>query len=120
MKLMRIETVASDAVTANTPIIIDAESINEITVASGTTATIVGTFGTITFTTDGTDNPEKLLNAAKIVEFVAAKVQEICGPHSTQKGITDLFRGKLYANFEADSGITFTGDTGPLVTVALS
>ena len=120
MKLLRIETVASDAVTANTPIIIDATGINEITVASATTATIVGSFGTITFTCDGTDAAEKLLNCAKIVEFVAAKVQEICGPHSTQKGITELFRGQSYANFETDTGIVNTGSTGPLVTVALS
>ena len=120
MKLMRIETVASDAVTANTPIIIDVEGINEIAHASGTTATIVGTFGTVTFTVDGADTAEKLLNVNKICDFVAAKVQEICGPNSNQSAVVDLFRGKLYANFETDAGIVKTGGTGPLVSVALS
>ena len=117
---MRIETVASDAVTASSPIIIDAEGINEMSVTADNTCTIVGTFGTIAFTTDGEDNTERRLNAAKIVEFVAAKVQEICGPNSAQRGVTDLFRGKSYANFEADTGIVNTGSTGPLVTIALS
>ena len=120
MKLMRIETVASDAVTADTPIIIDVETINEIAHASGTTATVKGTFGTVTFTVDGATTAEKLSNVNKICNFVAAKVQEICGPNSNQSAVVDLFRAKSYANFEADSGIVFTGDTGPLVTVALS
>ena len=119
MKLMRIETVATDAVTANTPIIIDVEGINEITPTAANTCTIVGTFGTITFTTDGADDTERLLNCNKICDFVAAKVQEICGPNSAQSCVFDLFRGKSYANFEADTGIVNTGSTGPLVSIGL-
>ena len=120
MKLMRIETVASDAVTANTPIIIDVEGINEITPTAANTCKVTGTFGVVTFTTDGEDDTERLLNCNKICDFIAAKVQEICGPNSAQRGVVDLFRGKSYANFEADTGIANTGSTGPLVTVALS
>ena len=120
MKLLRIETVTADAVVANTPIIIDAEGINEITPTAANTLTVVGSFGTLTFTTDGEDDTERLSNCNKICDFIAAKVQEICGPNSNQKGIIDLFRGKSYANFETDTGIVNTGDTGPLVSIVLS
>jgi len=124
MKLLRVETVASDAVVANTPLIVDTSLVNEIKVtgdgSGATTAVMVGSYGTLTFTVDGTNAAEKVLNANKIADFLAAKVAEINGPHSTQKGVVDLFRGKLYANFETDTGIVNTGSTGPLVTVALS
>tara|TARA_R100000541_G_scaffold1236_1_gene5700 strand:- start:250 stop:624 length:375 start_codon:yes stop_codon:yes gene_type:complete len=124
MKLLRVETVASDAVVANTPFIVDTSAVNEIKVtgdgSGATTAVMTGAYGLLTFTVDGANAAEKVLNASKIAEFLAAKVAEMNGPHSTQKGIVDLFRGKLYANFETDSGIVNTGGTGPLVTIGLS
>jgi len=124
MKLMRIETVASDAVVANTPIIVDTATVNEVkTTGDGsgaTTCVVTGTFGTVTFTVDGANAAEKVLNANKIADFVAAKIAEINGPNSAQRGVIDLFRGKLYANFETDANIANTGGTGPLVTVALA
>ena len=124
MKLLRVETVASDAVVANTPLIVDTSLVNEIKVtgdgSGATTAVMVGSYGTLTFTVDGTNAAEKVLNANKIADFLAAKVSEINGPNSVQRGVVDLFRGKLYANFETDTGIVNTGSTGPLVTVALS
>ena len=124
MKLLRVETVTSDAVVANTPFIVDTSAVNEIKVtgdgSGATTAVMTGAYGTLTFTVDGANAAEKVLNANKIADFLAAKVAEINGPNSVQRGVVDLFRGKLYANFETDSGIVNTGSTGPLVTIALA
>ena len=119
MKLLKIEKVTSDAIVANTPFFIDVEDVNDIAVGA-TTCVVSGPFGAVTFTVDGADADEKLLNATKIADHIAGLMQDMTGPHSTQKGIVELFRGQSYANFETDTGIVNTGSTGPLVTTALS
>jgi hypothetical protein len=122
MKLLKIETVATDAIVANTGFIVNVDVDNlEINIgATGTTTTVVGPFGTITFTVDGADPAEKLANAGKLGDYFAGLVQEMCGPAGNQKKVYEFFPGGSYANLESATGIVNTGSTGPLVTVALS
>ena len=77
MKLLKFETVASDAIVADTGFIVNVDVDNlEINIgASGTTTTVAGPFGTITFTVDGATTAEKLVNARKIGDYFASLVQ---------------------------------------------
>ena len=60
MKLIKFETVATDAIVANTGFIVNVDVDNlEINIgATGTTTTMIGPFGTVTFTVDGASNAE--------------------------------------------------------------
>jgi len=122
MKLLKFETVGSDAIVADTGFIVNVDVDNlEINIgASGTTTTVVGPFGTITFTVDGASTAEKLVNCRKLGDYFAAVVQEMCGPAGNQKKVYEFFPGGTYANLETAAGIVNTGGTGPLVTLALS
>jgi len=122
MKLLKFETVAADAIVANTGFIVNVDVDNlEINIgATATTTTVIGPFGTITFTVDGADAAEKLLNCEKLGKYFANLVQQMCGPNGNQGAIVDFFPGGSYANLEAAAGIVNTGGTGPLVTLALS
>ena len=119
MKMMKIEKVTSDAVVANTAFTINVESISQIVVAA-TTCTVTfnkesDTLGTVTFTVDGADAAEKLLNATKIADHIA---KVMAGPGYWKGGVHNLITD--YAAFESLTGIVNTGGTGPLVTTAIA
>ena len=120
MKMMKIETVGSDVITANTGFIVNVDVDNlEINIgASGTTTTVVGPFGTITFTVDGADSAEKLVNCRKIGDYFALSVQQICSRASSK--VFELIPS--IADFHSATGIVHTGGTAntALVTCALS
>ncbi len=120
MKLMKIETVATDAIVANTGFIVNVDVDNlEVNIgASGTTATVVGPFGTITFTVDGADAAEKLLNLAKIGDYFAKSVQQLCSKHGA--GVFELIPSIV--DFHTATGIVHTGGDAntALVSCALS
>jgi hypothetical protein len=124
MKLMKIEKVTSDAVVANTAFHVDVSKCVEIAVAATTCTMTIANAGAdsiVTFTVDGTDAAEKLLNATKIADYLAVTISDLVtnrtNPHKSS-AVFELITS--YADFEAKTGITFTGDTGPLVTTALS
>ena len=120
MKLMKIETVGSDLITANTGFIVNVDVDNlEVNIgASATTTTVIGPFGTITFTVDGADAAEKLSNCAKIGDYFAKSVQQLCSKHGA--GVFELIPS--IADFHAATGIVHTGGDAntALVTCALS
>ena len=123
MKLMKIETVTSDAIVANTGTIINVDVENlEINIgASATTTTLVGAFGTMTFTVDGTDAAEKLLNCSKIGVYLAERIAELCGDKAHSKHtIFNLI--PTIAEFHTKTGIVHTGGTAntALVSTAFS
>ena len=120
MKLIKFETVATDAIVANTGFIVNVDVDNlEINIgATGTTTTMIGPFGTVTFTVDGTNAAEKLLNTEKIAVYLADKIALFSSGKA--KGIFEFFRGGTIANFETDTGIVHTGSTNPLVSLALT
>ena len=124
MKFMKIEKVTSDAVVANTAFIVDVSKCVEIAVAATTcTMTIAnaGADSVVTFTVDGTDADEKLLNATKIADYLATTISDLVtnrtNPHKSS-AVFDLITS--YADFEAKTGIVNTGSTGPLVTTAIA
>ena len=120
---MKIETVTSDAIVANTGTIVNVDVENlEINIgASATTTTFVGPFGTMTFTVDGTDAAEKLSNCSKIGVYLADKIAELCGDkaHAKQKVFNFI---TSIAEFHDLTGIVHTGGTvnTALVSTALS
>ena len=120
MKLMKIETVGTDAIVANTGFIVNVDVDNlEINIgATGTTTTVIGPFGTITFTVDGADAAEKLLNCNKIADYFALSVQQICSRASSK--VFELIPS--IAAFHTATGIVHTGGTAntALATCALS
>ena len=120
---MKIETVTSDAIVANTGSIINVDVENlEINIgASATTTTFVGPFGTMTFTVDGTNAAEKLLNCSKIGAYLADKIGELCGDKANAKQkVFNLIPSIV--EFHSLTGIVHTGGTAntALVSTALS
>ena len=120
MKMMKIETVGSDAITADTGFIInvDVDSLEINIGATGTTTTLVGPFGTVTFTVDGASTAEKLVNCRKVGDYLALSIQQVCSRASSK--VFELIPS--IADFHSASGIVKTGSGADdaLVTVALS
>ena len=122
MKLMKIETVGSAAVTINLARVIDISRATDA-IPAATTAVInyanaAGALKTITFTLTGADAAEKLLNAQRACDWFMGKVQELNGPASNQKGV--YYLGD-HAAMTLAAGLTFTGAaTEPLTTIAFS
>ena len=121
---MRFKKVTTDEFVINTEIVLDASRLAESYV---TGATCVQTFdigesnSILTWTVDGTDAAEKLLNATKIQNEVL-KIASIAVDHN-QKGAVDFFPAtETIDQWGARLGVVHTGGvagTG-LITLALS
>jgi len=123
MNLMRFKKVTTDEFVINTEIILDVSRLAESYVTGATCVmTFAGTSDSIlTWTVDGADAAEKLLNATKIQnEFL--KLATIAADHN-QKGVMDFFPAtETIDQWGARLGVVHTGgDAGTgLVTLALS
>ena len=124
MKLMKINLVATDTITANTAFTIDASTVVKI-VSAATTCVVTfnadaDTVGTVTFTVDGADTAEKLLNAQRIADYFGDVLCQLHGPGNGQRGVFDLIPS--IADFHSATGIVHTGGTAntALVTTALA
>jgi len=122
MKLMKINLVATDTITANTAFTIDTSTVVKI-VSAATTCVVTfntdaDTVGTVTFTVDGADTAEKLLNAQRIADYFGDVVMQL--EQGLQRGVFDLIPS--IANFHSATGIVHTGGTAntALVTTALA
>ena len=122
MKLMKINLVATDTITANTAFTIDASTVVKI-VSAATTCVVTfnadaDTVGTVTFTVDGADTAEKLLNAQRIADYFGDVVMQL--EQGLQRGVFDLIPS--IADFHSATGIIHTGGTAntALVTTALA
>ena len=122
MKLMKINLVATDTITANTAFTIDASTVVKI-VSAATTCVVTfntdaDTVGTVTFTVDGATTAEKLLNAQRIADYFGDVVMQL--EQGLQRGVFDLIPS--IADFHSATGIIHTGGTvnTALVTTALA
>ena len=108
---MKINKVTTDAIVANTPFYINTSSVSKIVTAA---ATCVVTFnvdadtpGTITFTVDGADAAEKLLNVTKIADYFSDTMCQL--EQGLQRGVFNLI--PTIAEFHTVTGIVHTGGT---------
>ena len=124
MNLIRFKKVTTDEFVINTEIVLDASRLAESYV---TGATCVQTFdigesnSILTWTVDGDNAAEKLLNATKIQNEVL-KIASIAVDHN-QKGIIDFFPAtETIDQWGARLGVVHTsGSAGTgLITLALS
>tara|TARA_R100001463_G_scaffold3521_5_gene14221 strand:+ start:280 stop:654 length:375 start_codon:yes stop_codon:yes gene_type:complete len=124
MNLIRFKLVTADEFVANSDIILDASKLVESYVVG---ATCVMTFAAgsansiMTWTFDGTDAAEKLLNGMKLQnEFL--RIATIAANHN-QTGVLDFFPpGETIDEFGVRLGIVHTGGTAGtgLVQVVLT
>ncbi len=121
---MKINLVTSDVIVANTPFYINTSTISKV-VTAATTCTVTfnmdsDTAGTVTFTVDGADSAEKLLNATKIGDYFGDIMCQLHGPNNGQRGVFDLIPS--IAAFHTATGIVHTGGTAntALVTTAIA
>ena len=124
MNLMRFKKVTSDEFVINTEIVLDASRLAESYVTGDTcvqTFDIGESNSILTWTVDGADAAEKLLNATKIQNEVL-KIVGIAADHN-QKGVLDFFPGtETIDQWGARLGVVHTsGSAGTgLITLALS
>ena len=121
---MRFKKVTTDEFVINTEIVLDASRLAESYV---TGATCVQTFDVgetnsiLTWTVDGADAAEKLVNAT-LIQNEVLKIVGIAADHN-QKGIIDFFPGsETIDEWGARLGVIYTGGTAGtgLITLALS
>jgi len=123
MNLMRFKKVTSDEFVINTEIILDVSRLAESYVTGATCVmTFAGTSDSIlTWTVDGADAAEKLLNATKIQnEFLT--LATTAADHN-QKGVLDFFpANETIDQWGARLGVVHTSGTAGtgLATLALS
>ena len=124
MKLMNIQKVTTDAIVPNTSFCIDVSTTLKVVTAADTSVLTFNAAGaalaTVTFTVDGADTAEKLLNAQKITTYLNTVIAQIMGPNSNQKGVYELI--PTIADFHTATGIVHTGGTAntALVTTAIA
>jgi hypothetical protein len=124
MKLIKINKVTTDAIVDNTAFYINAQTV--VKIVTGATTCVVtfvdgtdaDTTGTVTFTVDGADTAEKLLNAQRISDYFGKAMMQL--EQGLQKGVFDLI--PTIADFHSETGIVHTGGTAntALVTTALA
>ena len=119
---MNIQKVTTDAIVPNTAFYLNAATVSKVVTAATTCVVTFNmdsdTAGTITFTLDGANTAEKLLNAQKVSDYMAGLIQDLNGPASNQKGVYELFT--TVALFETYTGIVHTGGSLPLATTAIA
>ena len=123
MNLIKINKVTSDAIVDNTAFYINAQTVVKIVTAATTCVvtfvdgTDADTIGTVTFTVDGADTAEKLLNAQKISDHIGKTIMQL--QQGLQREVFDLI--PTIADFHSATGIIKTGETNAaLVTTALA
>ena len=124
-KLISFPTVTSDALVANSIIVVDGAGLLEM---NTTAATLVLTFAAgsansiVTFDFDGDDAAEKLLNAKKMYDFLRPKLEVLVGRGGVSKGVLDMFEGKTIAELHTATGIVHTSGSAntALISVVLS
>ena len=108
MKLLKIQLAGSDALLANHYAYIDMDSIVDISPITAT-CVISTTSGAITFDFDGDNAAEKLLNAAKMANYIAPRIAEYIAYNPTENNkIFDLFGSQTIAELHTATGIVHT------------
>ena len=123
MKMWKLPVITGDDVVASNFIFVDASTLQDVTVGA-TTAVFSGLGWVLTFTFDGTNAAEKLLNANKMGNYLTPLLLQYNG-NSVNKvagvGIFELWKGLSTPDISALTGIEKTGDLGnAIVSLALS
>ena len=122
MKMWKIPVVASDAITADNFIYVDASTLQDATVGA-TTLVVTGLGWTLTFTFDGANAAAKLLNVNNAAAYLIPKFLEYNGNNVNRKEsqkIFELFGGLDIAGILSVLGTTSPGTNDGLVSIALS
>jgi len=113
---MNIQTVTSDVIVPNTSFAIDVSTTLHVVTAATTSVLTFNAAGaalaTVTFTVDGANTAEKLLNAQKITTYLNIKIAQLSGEMVNFKygnGPFELIPS--IAEFHAVTGIVHTGGT---------
>ena len=116
---MKVQLAASDALLANQYAYVDMESIVDISPISATLV-ISTTAGALTFTFDGTDAAEKLLNAAKMANYITPKIVEyVGGKPKVNTTIFNLLADQTIAELHTATGIVHTGGTANTALISV-
>tara|TARA_R110000822_G_C14886347_1_gene447185 strand:+ start:106 stop:477 length:372 start_codon:yes stop_codon:yes gene_type:complete len=123
MKMWKIPVITTDDVVADNFIFVDASTLQDVTV--GATTTVFSGLGwVLTFTFDGTNAAEKLLNANLMANYLTPLLLDYNGNDVNRKEavkIFELWKGLSTPDISALTGIEKTGDLGnAIVTLALS
>ena len=126
MNLMRFKKVTSDEFVINTEIILDVSRLAESYVTGATCVmTFAGTSDSIlTWTVDGTDAAEKLLNAQKMADYLIDKMLPYVGDKMNRKEFNTVYKlwdGMTIAEIHTETGIVRTSAANTaLISLALS
>jgi hypothetical protein len=119
MKLMKVQLAASDALLANQYSYIDMESIVDISPISATLV-ISTTSGALTFTFDGDDAAEKLLNAAKMANYITPRIIEyVGGKPKKDTTIFNLLADQTIAELHTATGIVHTSGSANTALISI-
>tara|TARA_R100001129_G_C5120640_1_gene189958 strand:+ start:130 stop:489 length:360 start_codon:yes stop_codon:yes gene_type:complete len=116
---MKVQLAASDALLANQYSYIDMESIVDISPISATLV-ISTTSGALTFTFDGDDAAEKLLNASKMANYIAPRIIEyVGGKPKKDTTIFNLLGDQTIAELHTATGIVHTSGSANTALISI-
>ena len=122
MKLFEFPVVATDALTGGTAIV-DVTTLQDM-VVTATTFAMSGNGWTLTFTFDGTNAAEKLLNAQKMQDYFQAIIVPYLGDRLNFKEFNTIYKvwdGLTIAQIHTETGIVETDSANTaLITLAIS
>ena len=122
MKLFKIPGVASDALDGQN-MFVDISTLQDVDITDDD-CILGGNGWTVTFTFDGTDAAEKLLNAQKMADYLVDKIIPYLGSSVDKKEFNTVFKlwdGLTIAEIHTETGIVRTGAANTaLISVALS
>jgi|TARA_B100000073_G_C23317408_1_gene405311 hypothetical protein len=122
MKLFKIPGVASDALDGQN-MFVDVTTLQDVDITDDD-CIIAGNGWTVTFTFDGTNAAEKLLNAQKMADYLVDKMLPYVGDKMNRKEFNSVYKlwdGMTIAEIHTETGIVRTGDANTaLISVALS
>ena len=123
MKMWKIPVITADDVVASNFIWVDVSTFQDATVGA-TTAVFTGLGWTLTFTLDGTDGAEKLVNTNLMAAHLVPLMLDYCGNDVNRKEavkVYNLWDGLDTPAISALTGIEKTGDLGnAIVSCVLS
>ena len=122
MKLFKFPTVASDALDGGSSHV-DITTLQDLTVTA-TTFVMSGLGWTLTFTTDGENAAESLLNAQKLQTYFLPLVTPYIGDKMNRKEfntVKDIWAGLTIAQIHTETGMVNTTTANEaLATIALT
>tara|TARA_R100000654_G_scaffold42607_1_gene68844 strand:- start:2 stop:361 length:360 start_codon:yes stop_codon:yes gene_type:complete len=116
---MKVQLAGTDDFLANQYAYIDMESIVDIS-PIGAALVISTTSGALTFTFDGDDAAEKLLNAGKMANYIVPKIVEyVGGKPKKDTTIFNLLADQTIAELHTATGIVHTSGSANTALISI-